>query len=184
MKSCKALFMSLALLVAFATSSFALALPDVITVTQLNTAGDYYMGETWTQDVIIAPGVTSAQFNMNVNMLGGSWNTSELKNALVYMSAASGTNIFFNNHPDVGTGTFTLTGMLDLTSGPGLYALSVIANDIWGDNAEAHWTINNACLTTTSAATPIPAAFLLLGSGLLGLFGVNKSRKQSKNSAA
>jgi hypothetical protein len=37
---------------------------------------------------------------------------------------------------------------------------------------------------TTSAATPIPAAFLLLGSGLLGLFGVNKSRKQSKNSAA
>jgi len=180
MKSCKALFMSLALLVACATSSFA---TEITTVTPLNTSGDYYMGQPWSQTVDIAAGVTSAKLDMVVNMLGGSWNTSEEKKTLVYMSAASGTDIFFNNHPDIGSGTFTISSMFDISSGPGLYALKVIANDIWGDNNEAHWTINSATLTTTKAATPIPAAFLLLGSGLLGLFGVNKSRKLSKTTA-
>ena len=115
-------------------------------------------------------------------MLGGSWNTNEEKNTLVYMSAATGTDIFLNAHPEIGTGTFNISGMFDLTSGPGLYQLKVIANDIWDKNLAAHWTINSATLTTKSAATPIPAAFLLMGSGLLGLFGVNKSRKLSKTS--
>jgi len=181
MRSCKALFMSLALLVAFATSSFA---TEITTVIPLNTSGDYYMGQEWTDSTVIAPGTTSAYFSMNVNLLGGSWNTNDEKDHLVMFSAASGSEIFItHHHPDGNEGTFDITGMLDLASGPGLYALSVIANDLWGDNAAAHWTVNSATLTTTSAATPIPAAFLLLGSGLLGLFGVNKSRKLNKNTA-
>ncbi|HWR04302.1 MAG TPA: hypothetical protein VN419_09805 [Humidesulfovibrio sp.] len=181
MKSCKALFMSLALLVVCATSGFA---SPVVNTIPLSTAGDYYMGQEWQDSVTIAPGVTSAYFKMNVNLLGGSWNTNAEKDHLVLFSAASGNDIFIvGHHPNGNEGTFDITGYLNLVTGPGLYALSVVANDIWGANEAAHWTINSASLTTTSP-TPIPAAFLLLGSGLLGLFGVNKSRKLSKNSVA
>jgi hypothetical protein len=173
MKNLRRLLTGVIMLAILATSGLAFA--TTTTVIPLNTAGDYYMGQEWHDSVTIAPGVTSAEFNMNVNLLGGTWDTTEEKNHLGYFSAAANSNIFIDHHhPDGNVGTFLITGMLDLTSGPGVYALSAIANDIWGENLTAHWTINSASVTTQSSATPIPAAFLLLGSGLAGLFGLKK----------
>lgn len=48
-------------------------------------------------------------------------------------------------------------------------------------DASSTWQLQSATLSN-SAKTPIPAAALLLGSGVLGLFGVNKSRRnKNKN---
>ncbi|MDO9081797.1 MAG: hypothetical protein Q7U56_00775, partial [Humidesulfovibrio sp.] len=49
---------------------------------------------------------------------------------------------------------------------------------------DATWTMTKATLNSKTATTPIPAAGLLLGSGLLGLFGIGKARRNKKAAPA
>ncbi len=58
----------------------------------------------------------------------------------------------------------------------GVYSLS--AYFTMSGSPAATWTLTGATLSNSQPTTPIPAAGLLLGSGLLGLFGIGKARRK------
>ncbi len=61
----------------------------------------------------------------------------------------------------------------------GVYAFSAYVESFNPANAAGTWAFKSATLSDTKpATTPIPAAGLLLGSGLLGLFGIGKARRR------
>lgn len=63
----------------------------------------------------------------------------------------------------------------------GIYSFQFLSGAASGASNPADWSLVSATLKNSNppASTPIPAAALLLGSGLLGLFGVNKARKNN-----
>jgi len=176
MKKVKVALWCLALLLVSATSSFALAVVDTTTVgtsgvfTLPGVNNTYYNSQLWTENVVVPVGTSSAVFNMGVT-LNGAWNTSITS----FQALASGVNGAITN---IYTPNSNLTPSIQIPitlSGAGTYTLS--AQSIGALGNDASWTINSASVTTTPSKTPIPAAALLLGSGILGLFGVNKARK-------
>ncbi|KAF0233731.1 MAG: hypothetical protein FD177_1372 [Desulfovibrionaceae bacterium] len=69
--------------------------------------------------------------------------------------------------------TYTLPA---ITAASGIYAFSAFSvGESYGGPSPAEWKMNSASVSKT----PIPAAFLLLGSGLVGLFGVKRVRRGS-----
>lgn len=183
MKSARVYALSLLLLVLCASSAFA-TVTTTTSVIDLNSPADTHAYtvnpmETWSKTITLDKNVISADFNMNIS-LHGPWNNTGLLPSLAVMVGSSNEQILYSGMP---TGsTLPITGSLNLTSGGGVYTFLVRAYDMSGQfgsffaNTGANWTINSASVTTTSK-TPLPAAVLLLGSGLVGLLGVNRFRR-------
>ncbi|WP_325646978.1 hypothetical protein [Humidesulfovibrio sp.] len=191
MKMCKSLLMSAALLVVFATSSFALT-----TVDPYDLYGNNYVSGTDTvynkgdgvnvtfgsvgNPAAIGNGgvihldvmITLKSVWDNVGKITAKFyeeGSGQIQTAVVTGSIGGVFNLVFNNIPEQTSGIYSF----------------LLHSEATGKHL-ADWTLNFATLKDppVTPSTPIPAAFLLLGSGLLGLFGVNKSRKLGKGSAA
>ncbi len=73
----------------------------------------------------------------------------------------------------VGTSSWTKTYDVVGYDPAGIYFTAFLS----GPSSATTWTLTSATLSDSKpATTPIPAAGLLLGSGLLGLFGIGKAR--------
>ena len=191
MKMYKSLLMSAALLVVCATSGFALT-----TVDPYDLYGNNYVSGTETvynkgdgvnitfgsveNPAFIGSGgvihldimITLKSVWDNVGKLTAKFyeeGSDQLQTAEVSGSIGTVMTLVFNNIPEQANGIYSF----------------LLHSEATGKNL-ADWTLNFATLKDPPVTpnTPIPAAFLLLGSGLLGLFGVNKSRKLGKGSAA
>jgi len=189
MKMYKSLLMSAALLVVFATSSFALPAVD-----PYDLYGNNYVSGTETvynkgdgvnitfgsvgNPAFIGTGgvihldvmITLKSVWDNVGKLTAKFyeeGSDQIQTAVITGSIGGVMTLIFSNIPEQTSGIYSF----------------LLHSEATGKNL-ADWTLNFATLKDPPAATPIPAAFLLLGSGLLGLFGVNKSRKLGKGSAA
>lgn len=183
MKPYKMGMLSFVLLVLCVSNAFA-SVATTTSVIDLNSPADtkaYFANpmETWSKTLTFDSDVLSANFNMNIS-LNGPWNTNGQLSTLAVMVGSSNEQILYSGLP--AGNTLTISSPLTLTPGGGVYTFLVRAYDMSGTlgayfaNKEANWTINSATVTTTSK-TPIPAAALLLGSGLVGLLGINRFRR-------
>lgn len=171
MKKLTLVVMSLALLLVTATSSFA----SVV----FGASGPYNENTPWTYNLNLAPGTDSALLTLNLQLIGN-WNLS----GPLTLSTKTYLDGFANGSPipgiaelrpsSLGGGGYTVSGYIPLldTKG-GLYALE-LASSTPGVALGAFNVVSGSVATT-----PIPAAFLLLGSGLVGLFGVKRVRRGS-----
>lgn len=77
------------------------------------------------------------------------------------------------------SGSASWTETIDVRySDKGIYAFTAYVGSKKSDTTGT-WTFGGATLSNSKpATTPIPAAGLLLGSGLLGLFGLGKARRR------
>ncbi|MDO9083407.1 MAG: hypothetical protein Q7U56_09000 [Humidesulfovibrio sp.] len=167
MKKLTLVVMSLALLLVTATSSFA-AIIDVA------GAGPYANYQTWSMNYTPTAGTLTADLNLNI-MLTGTWNTGADDWQVFVMGVgktAKKTFLYSTDDASYYTASLSIPLLPVPADGVGVYALSAKS---FGDNADARWSIVSGSNITST--TPIPAAFLLLGSGLVGLFGVKRVRR-------
>ncbi|MBU1228496.1 MAG: VPLPA-CTERM sorting domain-containing protein [Proteobacteria bacterium] len=191
-KSLLATLLSAALVVAFAAS--ALATPIWTATTGVGTEFTKAAG-TWNSGPVTI-GEANTTFNFDFNVVGSWDGMSDPNTRLVDGPGGKATwdwltinvykdggllSSFVYDDLDNGGNTFDprkagpnvhYESLLALS---GVYAFEAIGHmTMGGDNLEAEtWILNSANVTPT----PLPAAVWLLGSGLLGLVGVKRSRK-------
>ncbi len=114
--------------------------------------------------------------------IGGSYDhLSDLLHPVAFLEAtrtgSSTTTVWFvgriNELPQVGTGTHRIWGYTQHMSHPNIYNGSDLIAD--SDKAANYgaWAVMDR-----GSAVPVPSAILLLASGLLGLAGVSRKKKQ------
>lgn len=172
MKKLTLVVMSLALLLVTATSSFA----AIITIPG-STGWDKFT--PWSADVTLAPGTDSAFLTLNLQLLGD-WNTStSLRKTLARLDGFTGEREILGivglQPVSTGSSFYTVSGYIPLVDYKGgVYSLGLASSGpaFPGSTLAAFNVVSGSVATT-----PIPAAFLLLGSGLVGLFGVKRVRR-------
>lgn len=194
MKSVKAIALSISLVVLMATSSFA----TVQTSWSLDTgspAGGWYNTYLDSTSIPVDPsgiwrasqtGLTTGSYQLSLEGVGrGNWSanpgasTFEVFRTGYTLKTAEGRvgGVVDYSFSNVGPSEFAFKityNLPNISTATGIYNLSAYAYGESYDIANpAQWKLTSA----TVSKTPIPAAALLLGSGLAGLFGVTRARK-------
>ncbi len=181
MKKTTILAICMAVLLVGATSGFAAPLWTALPDSTVRGDGDY-TGQFWsgsTTDPLSIPSTTPLQLTLQFTATGlGSDNIFLVGGTKGLGSTGIGTTSE-SFAPLSGSGTLSF----DVVHNPsGIYAFTAYILSNSYDTAA--WTMTKATLDVKTATTPIPAAGLLLGSGLLGLFGIGKARRNKKAAPA
>lgn len=184
MKKFKALFTSLALLLVCASSGFAVVIdaPWVYSDASQFKNGVSLDLQFGTDLNPAAPGTGTMNLHLDI-LAGNSWNSGwNLKQKFSVL----GDDLTL---PIYGAGVKVAAGTVfsyDLNVTPnksGIYEFELFSRSTVAA-ADAYWSLNKAQLTNSEPSkTPLPAAILLFGSGLVGMFGVNKVRRRGSSAA-
>lgn len=182
MKRTKIALLSLAILLVSVTSSFATVVPGVWS----GTTGQLYNGDVFNPSELSNLSVQAGTYTFNVSgVASGFWGVQVIpaSTAPYYTLMAEAVGGFANSSPIV-FGTFSHSGTsVDPFStsasfglATGIYSFKLVSA---GSETASWWSPTSASISGSQpiGKAPIPAAALLLGSGVLGLFGVNKTRK-------
>ncbi|MDO9081783.1 MAG: hypothetical protein Q7U56_00705 [Humidesulfovibrio sp.] len=174
MKKARVLAICLTVLLVSATSSFAAVIWTETPATPIGYVNHATNPlASWSATTPVLSG-TSASFPLTLSL---TFTTSSfVKAPWLYVTGASsgGDSLRLT----AGSLSLTKTFAVDYQSS-GVYAFGAYVESAKLVDAGATWAFKSATLSDTKpATTPIPAAGLLLGSGLLGLFGIGKARRR------
>jgi len=169
--------LGLVLVLGLTTSSFAAWYIDS------GSATNYTSGSTWSSGTFnvpvpdsMVPGSTSPYLRLNFNLaVDGTWTGSESITLNVIKDGSVIDTIVVNPLHPVAGGSSTAEYVKEwITYGSGVYELQAVSSAGTGDL----WHLTSASFSSTSTnPTPLPAAVWMLGSGLLGIAGFKRFRK-------
>lgn len=178
MKKFKALFTSLALLLVCASSGFAaIDAPWIFTgdTTKYYNTSDNLILEFGSAGKPAAPG--TGVLTLSLDIVANNWNAFTLKQHFNTVGESLVQDLYVS--PVGSAFHFELPVLTDKS---GIYQFELFSTG--KASSTAYWELSKAQLSNSEPSkTPLPAAILLFGSGLVGMFGVNKVRRRGSSAA-